>query len=126
MNNFKTALVVLLVASTLLVAGCGEEAKYNQAKSEYVKAYQAWDQQYYIPNLKDENEIFAKAETLKRQLQAMEEFSRSDSRLNNDRLALEKQLLERIKVKESQLAEDKALQKLHTRKTYSAVDMKFN
>ena len=91
----KTGIVILL-AATLVVGGCGEEKKYNEAKNALIPLMDECDNIKYnrdsIPEMEEAlKQHKEKRAVIDQKLKEMEELAKSDAKLNNDYLEFKKQ-----------------------------------
>lgn len=110
MNKKLFAMAAILIF-TFLVAGCGEQEKYNSAKNDFVKIQEEWEA--VTPaneNIEKHNEL---AKKLDEKIKEMESLAKSETSLNNDLLDLKKKYKDKSNVWEGQLKEKNALAKQH-------------
>ena len=91
----KTGIVILL-AATLVVGGCGEEKKYNEAKNALIPMIDECDSiKFNTDSIPDMEEAMKqhkeKRAVIDQKLKEMEELAKSDAKLNNDYLEFKKQ-----------------------------------
>lgn len=107
----KIFFISMMIFSTIIIAGCGEEKKYNNFKNEFIKIQQEWESvEPTNENVDKHNEI---AKKLDEKISEMEKVSKSEMKLNNDLLDLKKKYKGKSDVWESQLREKNALDKMH-------------
>ena len=91
----KTGIVIFLGA-TLVVGGCGEEKKYNEAKNALIPMIDECDSIKFnsdsIPDMEEAmKQHKEKRAVIDQKLKEMEELAKSDAKLNNDYLEFKKQ-----------------------------------
>lgn len=112
-NKYLKVLTImaLLLFSTIILAGCGEEEKYNTAKNEFVKIEQEWEQiEPKNENVEQHTEL---AKKLDAKLTEMDPLAKTKTNLNTDLLDLKKQYKEKADVWNGQLNEKNTLEKMH-------------
>lgn len=88
--------IVILLAATLAVGGCGEEKKYNEAKNALIPMIEECDSIKFdadsIPQMEEAlKQHEEKRAVIDQKLKELEELAKSDAKLNNDYLEFKKQ-----------------------------------
>ena len=93
MNKLTKILVVgLTILATLALAGCGEEKKYNELKNQVLpQIKQLSDINADVPKTDFDKQLAEQMKEIDQKINKMQEYANSETKLNNDLIALKKE-----------------------------------